>query len=152
MGRRRWIAALAGLAGAALAAGFLSIAVPAQAAAGLTAAFSKDSDWGTGYQAKYTITNHTGSTVNGWALTFGLPSTAKLGSFWDATITTAGSTETAKNPGYAPTIAPGASATFGFIVAGSGAPTSCTINGASCAGGGTVTTPPTTTPTTAPTT
>ena len=125
------------------------------AAAGLTATFSKDSDWGSGYQARYTITNHTAAAVNGWQLAFGLPSTAKLGSFWDATITTAGSTETAKNPSYAPSIAAGATTTFGFIVAGSGAPTSCTINGASCAGGGTVTTAPTTAPTkptTAPTT
>ena len=125
------------------------------AAAGLTATFSKDSDWGSGYQARYTITNHTAAAVNGWQLVFGLPSTAKLGSFWDATITTAGSTETAKNPSYAPSIASGATAVFGFIVAGSGAPTSCTINGASCAGGGTVTTAPTTAPTkptTAPTT
>lgn len=144
-------AAALAVGGGAVAA-FAATSPGTKAASGLTAVFSKDSDWGSGYQAKYTITNNTGATVNGWTLAFGLPSSAKLGSFWDATITTAGSVETAKNPGYAPTIAPGASASFGFIVAGSGAPTSCTINGASCAGGGTVTTPPTTAPTKAPTT
>jgi hypothetical protein len=135
------------------AAAALAATTPgSNAAAGLTATFSKDSDWGSGYQAKYTITNHTGTTVNGWQLVFALPSTAKLGSFWDTTITASGSTETAKNPSYAPSIAAGATTTFGFIVAGSGAPASCTINGASCAGGGTVTTAPTTVPTKAPTT
>jgi hypothetical protein len=146
-------AAALAVGGGAVAA-FAATSPSTKAASGLSAVFSKDSDWGSGYQAKYTITNNTGATVNGWTLAFGLPSSAKLGSFWDATITTAGTTETAKNPGYAPTIASGASATFGFIVAGSGAPTSCTINGASCAGGGgTVTTAPTTAPTTkAPTT
>jgi hypothetical protein len=145
-------AALVAVGGGAVAA-FAATGPSTKAASGLTAVFSTDSNWGSGYQARYTITNNTGATVNGWTLAFGLPSSAKLGSFWDATITTAGSTETAKNPGYAPTIASGATATFGFIVAGSGAPTNCTINGASCAGGGgTVTTPPTTTPTKAPTT
>lgn len=141
------LVAVGGGVGAAVAA-----TTPTTKAAGvLTATFSKDSDWGTGYQAKYTITNGTGATVNGWQLVFGLPSTAKLGSFWDATVTTAGGVSTAKNPSYATTIPAGGTASFGFIVAGSGAPTSCTINGASCAGG-TATTAPTTKPTTAPTT
>ncbi|MFI5893025.1 cellulose binding domain-containing protein [Actinoplanes sp. NPDC051513] len=143
------VLAVAGGVGAAVAA-----TTPTTKAAGvLTATFSKDSDWGTGYQAKYTITNGTGATVNGWQLVFGLPSTAKLGSFWDATITTSGGVSTAKNPSWATTIPAGGSAEFGFVVAGSGAPTSCTINGASCGGGSVPTTaPPTTKPTTAPTT
>jgi cellulose binding protein with CBM2 domain len=141
-------AALVAVGGGAVAA--LAATNPAGS---LTATFSKDSDWGTGYQAHYTIKNDTGAAVNGWKLVFGLPSSAKLGNSWDVTITTAGSTETAVNPAYAPTIAAGATAQFGFIVAGSGAPTSCTINGASCAGGGGATTAPATTkPTTAPAT
>jgi len=144
-------AAVLAVGGGAVAA-FAATGSSTKAAGGVTATFSKDSDWGTGYQARYTITNNTGATVQGWQLVFGLPSSAKLGSFWDATITTSGSTETAKNPGYATTIAAGASVQFGFIVAGSGAPTSCTINGAACSGGGTPTTAPTTRPTTTPTT
>jgi hypothetical protein len=143
------VVAVGGGVGAAVAA-----TTPTSTAAGvLTATFSKDSDWGTGYQAKYTITNGTTSAVNGWQLVFGLPSSAKLGSFWDATITTSGGVSTAKNPSWETSIPAGATASFGFVVAGSGAPTSCTINGASCSGGATPTTAPTTTkPTTAPTT
>ncbi|MCU7722301.1 cellulose binding domain-containing protein [Actinoplanes sp. KI2] len=143
------LVAVGGGVGAAVAA-----TNPTSNAAGvLTATFSKDSDWGTGYQAKYTITNGTGSAVNGWQLVFGLPSSAKLGSFWDATITTSGGVSTAKNPSWETSIPAGGTASFGFVVAGSGAPTSCTINGASCSGGATPTTAPTTTkPTTAPTT
>ncbi|MBL7261822.1 cellulose binding domain-containing protein [Paractinoplanes lichenicola] len=140
------VVAVAGGVGAAVAA-----TNPTTKAAGaLTATFSKDSDWGTGYQAHYTISNGTGAAVNGWQLVFGLPASAKLGSFWDTTITASGGVATAKNPAYAPTIAPGAKAEFGFIVNGSGAPTSCTINGASC--GGATTVPPTTAPTKPPTT
>jgi len=142
------VVAVGGGVGAAVAA-----TTPTTKAAGaLTATFSKDSDWGTGYQAKYTITNGTGAAVNGWQLAFGLPSTAKLGSFWDATITTSGGVSTAKNPSWETSIPAGGTASFGFVVAGSGAPTSCTINGASCSGGATPTATPTTTPTTPPTT
>jgi hypothetical protein len=150
------------LAAAALAVGGGAVAaVAATSPAGsgaLTATFHKDSDWGTGYQARYTIKNTGTTAVNGWTLAFGLPATAKLGSFWDAAITTAGATSTAKDRGYNASIAPGATTEFGFIVAGSGSPTACTINGASCAGGGTGTptgapaTAPTKAPTTAPTT
>ena len=86
--------AVAGGVGAAVAA-----TGPATTAAGvLSATFTKDSDWGSGYQGHYTITNGTGTAVNGWQLAFGLPASAKLGSFWDAAITTSGGVSTAKNP------------------------------------------------------
>jgi hypothetical protein len=147
------------LSAAALAVGGGAVAAvaatnPAPTAAGtLTATFSKDSDWGTGYQARYTIKNTGSTTVSGWQMSITLPSTAKLGSFWDASIATSGATATVKDRGYNAAIAAGATTTFGFIVAGSGAPTSCTINGAACTGGGGATTAPTTkAPTTAPTT
>lgn len=119
-----------------------------KAAGTLTATFSKDSDWGTGYQARYTITNTGSAAVSGWQMTFTLPSTAKLGSVWDASVATSGATANVKDRGYNASVAAGASTTFGFIVAGSGVPTSCTINGVSCAGGGRAT--PTTAPTTKP--
>jgi hypothetical protein len=144
--------------GAALLAvgGGVSVAMAATTPAptgGVTASFSTDSDWGTGYQARYTIKN-TGSTpVSGWKIAFALPATAKLGSFWDAAITTSGGVSTATDRGYNATIAAGATTEFGFIVAGSGVPTSCTINGISCTGSSTPTAVPTTTaPTKAPTT
>jgi hypothetical protein len=139
-------------AAAALAAGGGAVAAvagttPSAKAGGLTATFSTDSDWGSGYQGRYTIKNTGGAAVTGWQLSFGLPSSAKLGTFWDTTITTSGGVSTAKDRGYNATIAAGATAEFGFIVDGKGAPTSCTINGAPCGGGGNV---PTTTPTTKP--
>jgi hypothetical protein len=125
-------------------AGVVGIAWPAQAATGVTATFSKDSDWGSGYQAKYTITNGSSATISSWTVAFDLPAGLTLGSFWDATLTTSGQHVTAKNRDYNGTVAPGASASFGFLVnGGSGAPTNCTVNGGSCAGGGGDTTPPT---------
>ncbi|GLY05140.1 cellulose binding domain-containing protein [Actinoplanes sp. NBRC 101535] len=111
----------------------------------LTASFAKDSDWGTGYQAQYTITNGTSAAVEGWKVAFALPSSAKLGSFWDTKITTAGGVQTAEGAAWNSTIPAGGTLSFGFIVAGSGDPTNCTINGAPCSGGTAVTTAPTAT-------
>jgi hypothetical protein len=62
--------------------------------AGLTATFSKDADWGSGFQGTFT------------------------------------------DRGYNATVPAGSSTSFGFIVAGTGAPTGCTVNGAPCAAGG----------------
>jgi hypothetical protein len=42
-------------------------------AAGLTATFTKTQDWGTGFEGKYTITNGTTSTINGWSIQADLP-------------------------------------------------------------------------------
>src|SRR5690349_18118617 len=109
---------------------------PGAAASGVTATFSKDSDWGSGYQGKFTITNKGSAVITHWTVQFALPSTAKLGTFWDTAITSSGSTVTATDRGYNATVPAGSSTSFGFIVAGRGAPTSCTVNGAPCAGGG----------------
>jgi hypothetical protein len=135
--------ALLAVGGGALAA--VAATSPAGTAGGLTATFTKDSDWGSGYQARYTIKNTGVATVSGWQLGFALPASAKLGSVWDAAVTTSGATSTARDRGYNAAIPAGTTTEFGFIVTGSGAPTSCTINGAPCTGGGPA-------PTTAPTT
>ena len=74
MSRKRWH--LLGLftAAGALAVGLVT--VPASAAGGVSAAFSKGSDWGTGYEGKYTINNGSGSTLPSWTVEFDLPSGA----------------------------------------------------------------------------
>jgi Cellulose binding domain len=120
----------------------------------LTATFSTDSDWGTGYQARFTIRNTGGAAVTGWQVAFALPATARLGTSWDAAVTTAGGTAVATDRGYNATVPPGGATSFGLIVAGRGAPASCTVNGAPCAGGGGTagpTRPPTAGPTRPPT-
>lgn len=149
----RWRAAttstVAAVAGAALIAAGLAVAAPAHAAGTVTASFTKDSDWGTGYQAKYTINNGTSSTLTSWTVAFDLPAGLSLGTFWDATLTSDGQHVTAVNRNYNGTVAPGSSVSFGFLVlGGSGAPTNCTIDGGACdgsgggGGGGGDTTPP----------
>ncbi|MEV0757754.1 cellulose binding domain-containing protein, partial [Streptosporangium sp. NPDC050280] len=43
----------------------MTVALPAQAAS-VTAVFTKTSDWGTGFEGKYTITNGGTTAINGW--------------------------------------------------------------------------------------
>ncbi|MFC0533931.1 cellulase family glycosylhydrolase [Phytohabitans kaempferiae] len=117
------------------------VAGPAQAAS-VTATFTKVQDWGSGYEAKMTITNGTGSSLTGWTVAFDLPSGSRVGSYWDALLTSSGNRHTFRNREYNGTLAAGASTTFGFIGSGPGVPAGCTVNGAPCGGGPVPTTAP----------
>jgi hypothetical protein len=137
MTRQRLRFILAAATVLATAAGIAAIVTPAHAAGSLTAAFGLDSDWTTGYQAKYTIVNGTSSTVSFWKVEFDLPAGSTLGSYWDTLASQSGTHVTATNRTYNGTLVTGASTSFGFIVTGAGKPANCKINGADCAGGGT---------------
>ncbi|MFB0628492.1 glycosyl hydrolase family 18 protein [Streptomyces sp. AB3(2024)] len=123
-------------------AGLVGLAGPAQAAASATATFTKVSDWGSGFEGKWTVKNTGTTTLSSWTVEWDYPSGTSVTSAWDATVTGSGTHWTAKNVGWNGTLAPGATASFGFNGAGPGAPAGCKVNGGSCEGG--------TTPTDAP--
>ncbi|MEU9891734.1 cellulose binding domain-containing protein [Sphaerisporangium sp. NPDC051011] len=133
-------------AAAAALAVAAAIAVPGPAYAD-TAVFAKTSSWDNGYNGQFTITNTGSTTLNGWTVAFDLPAGTTAGTYWDALMTQSGSRYTFKNREYNGTLAPGASATFGWVASGTGVPAACTLNGASCAGGPAPTPTPTPTPT-----
>ncbi|HEY0701114.1 MAG TPA: cellulose binding domain-containing protein [Micromonospora sp.] len=141
---------LSALAGLVAAAGALMVSDPARAAAP-TATFTRTSDWGTGWEGKYTITNGGTSTITSWTVAFDLPAGTTLGTYWDALLSSAGQRHTFTNRSWNGTIAPGASVSFGFLATGSGSPANCTLNGAPCGGdGGPTTPPPSSTPPSSP--
>jgi cellulose binding protein with CBM2 domain/fibronectin type III domain protein len=115
------------------------VVAPASAAAGLTATFTKVSDWGTGFEGKITVRNASSATINGWTIEFDLPSGYTVTSSWDAVRTSSGQHHTFRNPTWAPTLGAGASATFGFngSPGNFGAIQNCRFNGDPCDGGGT---------------
>jgi chitinase len=120
---------------------------PAAGAGGVSAAFSKSSDWGTGYEGRFTITNGSTASLATWRVEFDLPAGHRIGSLWDGSYTASGQHVTVNNT-WNGNVAPGGSASFGFNVAYSGvysAPANCRLNGGSCDAGGA---PPTTTTTT----
>jgi chitinase len=129
---RRVAYALAGLVIGAV--GVVATATAAQAA-GPTATFVKVSDWGSGWEGKFTVTNGGTTALSSWTIQFDLPAGTAVGSFWDALITSSGNHYTAKNRDYNGNVAPGASVSFGFLGSGPGSPTNCTLNNASCGGG-----------------
>jgi hypothetical protein len=124
------------LAAGALAIGSLVVGPAAQAAPGVTATFAKTQDWGTGFEAKFTVANGGPSAITSWRIEFDLPAGTSLGSYWDALVTRTGDHYVATNREYNGSLAVGASASFGFVGAGSGAPLNCTVNGGPCTGGG----------------
>ncbi|MCG5218992.1 glycoside hydrolase family 18 protein [Streptosporangium soli] len=127
--------ALAVLTALALTGAGLAAAAPAHAAAA-TATFVKTSEWGSGFEGKYTITNGTAGTINGWQVAIDLPAGGNVSSAWDATMSRNGQRFTFTNVGWNGSLAAGASVSFGFIASpGSAVPSNCTFNGASCAGG-----------------
>jgi hypothetical protein len=85
----------------------------ALAANGAAAAFTKSSDWGTGYEGKYTITNGSTSPLD-WRVEFDLPTGATISSFWDASVTKTGNHVVAVGT-WNMTLAVGTSTSFGWI-------------------------------------
>ncbi|QMU75355.1 sugar hydrolase [Streptacidiphilus sp. PB12-B1b] len=138
---------------AALVGGTVVALAASAGAATVGAVYSTTSDWGSGYSGQYDVSNATSSTVNGWSLTFDLPSGAKISSLWNASYTASGQKITVTPAAWDSTLTTDQHAVVGFVVQGTGAPTGCTINGADCSTGtaptpsGQPSTPPPTSPT-----
>ncbi|HVQ96151.1 MAG TPA: glycosyl hydrolase family 18 protein [Mycobacteriales bacterium] len=134
-------ARLAAIASAVLVTAGLALVPgsPAAAAAGLSATYTKSSDWGTGFEATYKITNASAAATTNWTLVFTLPTTEQISSLWEGTFTRSGTTVTVRNQSWNGAIAVGGSVTVGFDVAYTGsyvAPSGCLINNGACDGSG----------------
>ncbi|CAL9541776.1 glycoside hydrolase family 18 chitinase [Streptomyces sp. NPDC095602] len=116
-------------------AAMVGLATPAQAAASATATYTKVSDWGGGFEGKWTVKNTGTTALSSWTVEWDFPAGTSVGSAWDATVTNSGNHWIAKNLSWNGTLAPGASVSFGFNGTGSGSPTGCKLNGESCDGG-----------------
>lgn len=104
-------------------------------AASCAVAYRIDNSWGNGFTATVTVKNTGASAVSGWTLGFGFAGDQRIGSAWNATVTQSGSAVTARDAGWNGSLAPGASASFGFQATYSGTnavPTRYTLNGAVC--------------------
>ncbi|ONI83593.1 chitinase [Saccharothrix sp. ALI-22-I] len=149
MSKIRWHVTALFVAVATLVVG-LVVAPAASGAGGVSATFGKSSDWGTGYEGKYTISNGSTSALTSWTVEFDLPAGHKISSLWDGSYTASGQHVTVKNT-WNGSVGVGGSANFGFNVTYTGTysgPANCKLNGASCDAGGTSPTSTTTTTTT----
>ncbi|MEH0843053.1 cellulose binding domain-containing protein [Micromonospora sp. CPCC 205711] len=100
-----------------------------------TVKYTPTSVWNNGFTADVVITNKGSGTINGWNLTYNLPSGQQVTNAWNATVTQSGSAISAKNVSFNGTLSPGASTSFGYQATLSGAytsPTSFSLNGVTC--------------------
>lgn len=128
--------AIGGAVAAAVVGGGAVLLTGTAQAAGVGAAYTKTSDWSTGYTAQYVVTNNSGQAERAWKLEFDLPSGSTLSSLWNAESSVSGRHVTV-TPAKWDTdgLAPGKSVTVGFVVNGTAAPTGCRIDGATCSAG-----------------
>ncbi|MGW3461677.1 glycoside hydrolase family 18 protein [Streptomyces olivaceoviridis] len=140
--------AIGGLVAAAVIGGGAVLLTGTANAAGVNAAYTRTSDWSTGYTAQYVVTNNTGQAEKTWTLEFDLPAGAELGSLWNGESSVSGQHVTVKPATWdTDGLAPGTSVTVGFVVNGSGDPTGCRIDDARCSADGGATPEPSGRPT-----
>ncbi|MFC9885636.1 cellulose binding domain-containing protein [Streptomyces pilosus] len=144
--------AIGAVAAAAVAGGGAFLFTGTAQAAGVGAAYTRTSEWSTGYSAQYVVTNTGGERKRDWKLEFDLPAGTELGSLWNARSTVDGRHVTVRSAAWdTDGLAAGESVTVGFVAKGTGDPTGCLADGARC-GTDTAPTPePSGRPTTAPT-
>ncbi|MFF4269080.1 cellulose binding domain-containing protein [Streptomyces sp. NPDC001536] len=153
---------IAGAVAAAVVGGGAILLTGTAQAAGVGAAYTRTSDWSTGYTAQYVVTNNSGGTQTDWTLEFDLPSGTELSSLWNAESSVSGRHVTVTPPKWdTDGIRAGESVTVGFVVNGGADPTGCLIDGDTCSADGgatpeptgrpTQSAPPTPTPTPTPT-
>ncbi|MFC8344486.1 cellulose binding domain-containing protein [Streptomyces sp. NPDC057280] len=139
---------IAGAVAAAVVGGGAILLTGTAQAAGIGAAYTRTSDWSTGYTAQYVVTNNDGAAKKDWKLEFDLPAGSKLSSLWNAESSVSGQHVTVTSAKWdTDGLAAGESVTVGFVVNGTGAPTGCRIDGASCSADTTATPEPTGRPT-----
>lgn len=90
--------------------------------------------WPGGYQGAVSVTNTGSAAVAPWQLTFTVPDAVTIANGWNGTFSQAGRTVTVAAPSHATSLAPGASATVGFVASGSStpAPSGVTLGGVTC--------------------
>lgn len=81
---------------------------------GCTATYTVLNEWQGGFQGEVRVTAGT-SAITGWTARWTLASGQSVTQAWNATVTSSGSTVTARNVDYNGRLAAGASASFGFI-------------------------------------
>ncbi|MEV5938215.1 cellulose binding domain-containing protein [Streptomyces sp. NPDC051994] len=146
---------IGGLVAAAVAGGGAFALTGTAQAASVGAAYTKTSSWTGGYTGQYVITNDSGKTLTDWTLEFDLPAGTALSSLWNGDQTVKGQHVTVKPASWDRSgLAPGKSATVGFVTTASGSagdPTGCLINQEKCSVDTGATPQPSGRPTQAPT-
>ncbi|GIH17030.1 cellulose binding domain-containing protein [Rugosimonospora africana] len=136
----------AGVAGAMAAGTFAMVTMPASAAAtGCSVNYTVQSQWPGGFTGNIAITN-LGSALTSWSLGFDFSAGQTVTQGWNATFTQSGAHVTATSMSYNGALGTGANIAVGFNGNWTGSnpvPASFTLNGVTCTGSVTTTSPTT---------
>ncbi|WP_204047272.1 glycoside hydrolase family 6 protein [Microbispora siamensis] len=89
---------------------------------GCTAVYKVVSSWQGGFQGEVTVTSAGASAINNWTVKWTMPGGQSISQSWNANLTGSTGSITASNLSWNGSLAPGASATFGFLASSSGTP------------------------------
>lgn len=123
------------------------VTTPPANSGGLSAVYTATSQWNSGFNGNYTLTNSGTTPLTNWNLQFDLPANESITNLWNGQVTHTGSHYTVTPASYNGTIAPGGSVNVGFQASQTGsysAPTNLLVNGQPVTGGATTPTVPTT--------
>lgn len=98
------------------------------AGAGCSVTSSVTSDWSTGYQLAFTVTNTGTVATSNWAVRFSFAGSQTIANAWNATTSQSGQAVTANSVSYNGSLAPGATTSWGMVVNGANQP----LNSISC--------------------
>ncbi|HTJ35387.1 MAG TPA: cellulose binding domain-containing protein [Dactylosporangium sp.] len=119
-----------------VASGAVLATTAGAAAAGCRVVYTVTAQWQGGFGADVAVTN-LGDPINGWTLTWNFAGGQTVTQAWNATVTQSGTAVTAVNAGYNGALGTGASTSFGFNGAWTGAnpvPASFRLNNVACTG------------------
>jgi beta-glucosidase len=95
-------------------------------------------DWSTGFTGSVSLTNTGTAAVNAWSLQWSYTAGQQVTQAWSAKVTQSGAAVTATGESWSPSLAPGATVTFGFNATRAAVnprPAAFTLNGTSCVTG-----------------
>jgi len=112
----RWRRRLATTVSVLVASLGLSVAnsLPANAAAGCSATYTTQSEWGGGFVGAVTVTNNGSTALTAWTVTYTFAGDQKVVSAWNAAVSQSIEYVTATNLSYNGSLGTGASTSFGF--------------------------------------
>ncbi len=87
---------------------------------GCTATYTKNSEWGGGFQGAVTVRNSGTSPLSGWTVRATWPNGQSVTQVWEATHTPSGTTSTFRNVGHNGNLSANGTANFGFLGSWSG--------------------------------
>jgi beta-glucosidase len=92
-------------------------------------------DWSTGFTGSVSVTNTGTAALGAWSLQWSYTAGQQITQAWSARVTQSGTAVTATGESWSPSLAAGATVTFGFNAsrgASNPAPATFTLNGATC--------------------